>query len=202
MAGLVIGIALPFALAAASISLLPAAAMAQTAKDGRKATQPKSAEVDRNGVIILVRNALLALNHANKTGNYTVLRDLGSPGFRNNTAANLGQIFAPQREQALDYSSIAILEPQLSLLPQIEPNGMLHMAGFFPSAPLQVNFELLFEPEDGEWKIYGLSVNVSRSVPPAPDNQDQKPAKPVTSAPPPKLPSASIKTGKGAKGNP
>lgn len=197
-----IAIALPFALAATSISLLPAAASAQAAKDGRKATQPKSAEIDRNGVIILVRNALLALNQANKTGNYTVLRDLGSPGFRNNTAANLGQIFAPQREQALDYSSIAILEPQLSLLPRLEPNGMLHMAGFFPSAPLQVNFELLFAPEDGEWKIYGLSVNVSKSVPPAPGNQDQKPANPATQAPPPKLPSASVKAGKSVNGNP
>ena len=45
------------------------------------AAAPKPAQIDRNGVIILVRSALLALDQANKTGNYTVLRDLGAPAF-------------------------------------------------------------------------------------------------------------------------
>jgi len=39
---------------------------------------PKPANIDRNGVLILVRSTLLALDQANKTGNYTVLRDLGA----------------------------------------------------------------------------------------------------------------------------
>jgi hypothetical protein len=55
---------------------------------------PTSAQIDRNGVIILIRSTLLALDHANKTGNYTVLRDLGSPGFQTNTDARLAEIFA------------------------------------------------------------------------------------------------------------
>ena len=50
---------------------------------------PKPAQIDRNGVLILIRTALLALDQANKTGNYTVLRDLGSPDFQVNTAARL-----------------------------------------------------------------------------------------------------------------
>src|SRR5262249_60347137 len=40
---------------------------------------PRPAPIDRNGVLILIRETLLALDQANKTGNYTVLRDLGSP---------------------------------------------------------------------------------------------------------------------------
>ena len=40
---------------------------------------PKPAQIDRNGVLILIRETLLALDQANKTGNYTVLRDLGAP---------------------------------------------------------------------------------------------------------------------------
>lgn len=130
---------------------------------------PQPAQIDRNGVLILIRTTLLALHQGNETGNYTVLRDLSAPGFRDaNTAARLAEIFASQRAQKLDLSGVTVLDPQLTLLPQIEANGLLHMAGFFPSVPSQVNFELLFAPVDGRWKPFGLSVNVGSSTPVAP----------------------------------
>lgn len=130
---------------------------------------PQPAQIDRNGVLILIRSTLLALHEANETGNYTVLRDLSAPGFRDaNTAARIGEIFASQRAQKLDLSGVAVLDPQLTLLPQIEANGLLHMAGFFPSVPSQVNFELLYAPVDGRWRLFGISVNVGSSTPTAP----------------------------------
>lgn len=130
---------------------------------------PKPANIDRNGVLILVRSTLLALDQANKTGNYTVLRDLGAPGFQvGNNAARLAEIFASQRNDKLDLSGVAVIDPQLSVLPQIEANGMMRMAGFFPSVPSQVNFELLYEPVNGQWRLFGLSVNVGQSGPVAP----------------------------------
>ena len=134
---------------------LMSAALAVTIASGVRAQQPKPepkpppaahaptpAVIDRNGVLILIRSTLLALDQANKTGNYTVLRDLGSPGFHSNTAARLAEIFAAQRKDNIDLSGTAVLDPQLTLLPQIEANGMMHMAGFFPSVPTQVNFEM------------------------------------------------------------
>src|SRR5215469_3527050 len=39
------------------------------------------------GVLILIRSTLLALAHANATGNYTVLRDLGAPSYLKLTAS-------------------------------------------------------------------------------------------------------------------
>src|SRR5262245_2055988 len=84
---------------------------------------PKPAQIDRNGVLILIRETLLALDQANKTGNYTVLRDLGSPEFQANTAARLAEIFAQQRKDNIDLSGVAVIDPQLTLLPQIEANG-------------------------------------------------------------------------------
>src|SRR5205085_647382 len=114
---------------------------------------PKPAQIDRNGVLILIRSALLALDQANKTGNYTVLRDLGAPGFQVNTAARLAEIFAKQRGDNLDLSGVAVIDPQLNLLPQIEANGLMRMAGFFPSVPSQVNFELAFAPVNGQWRL-------------------------------------------------
>jgi hypothetical protein len=140
----------------------------------------KPANIDRNGVLMLVRATLFALDQANKTGNYTVLRDIGAPGFQANTAARLSEIFAKQRNDKLDLSGVAVIDPQLTLLPQIEASGMMHMAGFFPSVPSQVNFELLFAPVEGQWRLYGISVNVGQSAPVAP-------------APPQDAPSASPK---------
>ena len=163
-------------------------AVAQTKKaqkgDKPQAPQaPKPADIDRNGVIILVRSAILALDQANKTGNYTVLRDLGAPGFQANSAARLGEIFAKHRADSLDLGGVAVLEPQLTLLPQIEPGGMLHMAGFFPSVPMQVNFELLYAPVDRQWKLFGISVNVAKGGPQAPETESPPPAEVSTEIP-------------------
>jgi hypothetical protein len=145
----------------------------------------KPANIDRNGVLMLIRSSLLALDQANKTGNYTVLRDLGAPGFQAvNTAARLSEIFASQRNEKLDLSGVAVIDPQLSVLPEIEPNGMMRMAGFFPSVPSQVNFELLFAPVDGQWRLFGLSVNVAQSAPVAPAPPPSPPAKTPAKKPP------------------
>jgi hypothetical protein len=130
---------------------------------------PKPAQIDRNGVLILIRSTLLALDQANKTGNYTVLRDIGAPGFQSNTAARLGDIFAKLRGDNLDLSGVAVIDPQLSLLPQIEANGLMHMAGFFPSVPTQVNFDLSFAPVNGQWRLFGISVSIGQSGPAAPE---------------------------------
>ncbi|WP_342729203.1 hypothetical protein AAFG07_21150 [Bradyrhizobium sp. B097] len=130
---------------------------------------PKPAQIDRNGVLMLVRSSLLALDHANKTGNYTVLRDIGAPGFQINSAARLGEIFAKLRNDNLDLSGVAVIDPQLNLLPQIEANGLMHMAGFFPSVPNQVNFDLAFAPVNGQWRLFGISVSIGQSGPTAPE---------------------------------
>jgi hypothetical protein len=150
---------------------MSAAVMAAIAFAGHaeaRAQAPKPAQIDRNGVLILIRSSLLALDQANKTGNYTVLRDIGAPGFQSNTAARLGEIFAKLRNDNLDLSGVAVIDPQLNLLPQIEASGLMHMAGFFPSVPTQVNFDLAFAPVNGQWRLFGISVSIGQSVPAAP----------------------------------
>ena len=145
---------------------------------------PKPANIDRNGVLMLVRSALLALDQANKTGNYTVLRDLGAPGFQVNTAARLAEIFASQRNDKLDLSGVAVIDPQLTMLPEIEQNGMMRMTGFFPSVPSQVNFDLVFAPVDGQWRLFGISVKVGSSAPAAPSPPPQANAQAAVKKPP------------------
>ena len=145
------------------------AASAAFAEEGKPVQEPKPAQIDRNGVIILIRSTLLALDDANKTGNYSVLRDLGAPGFQlGNTDARLAEIFAAERKDNLDLSGVAVLEPQLTVLPEIDANGMMRMAGFFPSVPTQVNFQLLYAPVNRQWRLMGLSVSLGQSGPVAP----------------------------------
>ncbi|MBN9082691.1 MAG: hypothetical protein J0I16_14400 [Rhizobiales bacterium] len=173
--------------------VLAATSVAAQPSTDKKAPQP--AQIDRNGVLMLVRSTILAVHHANLTGNYTVLRDLGAPGFQQaNTAARLAEIFADLRAKNFDLTGVAVLEPQLSLLPQIEANGMMRMAGSFPSVPLQVNFELLFAPDAGRWKLFGVALNLGQSgpapPPPAPVAQ-KEPAKPAVAAKPTQKPAAS-----------
>ena len=155
---------------------------------------PKPAQIDRNGVLILIRSALLALDQANKTGNYTVLRDLGAPEFQANSAARLAEIFAQQRRDNVDLSGVAVIDPQLTLLPQIEANGMMRMAGFFPSVPTQVNFELLYAPVGGRWRLFGLSVSFGQAAPQPPPATAPPAAQPhgkTPQAPPPAAPKSS-----------
>jgi hypothetical protein len=61
-----------------------------------------------------------------------------------------------------------VLEPQ----PEITPNGMMHYAGFFPSVPAPIHFELLYTPVDGQGRLFDIAANVGSSAsvasPPAP----------------------------------
>lgn len=111
---------------------------------------------------MMIRSSIIALNHANKTGNYTVLLDLASPPFRAaNDSSRLRQIFAKLRQRKLDLSPILFYTPKLLQQPQIAPDGMLRLVGYFPTAPERVNFDLYFELVGEEWKIFGIGVEMS-----------------------------------------
>jgi hypothetical protein len=120
-----------------------------------QATLPVSIEQ----ALYLIRSTLLTLNDANRTCNYTVLRDLAAPDFQaRNTAADLGQSFADLRRRNFDLFAVALAAPQLSTAPYLDPNKMLRLTGYFPTRPLQINFDLTFQNVSGQWRLFGLSV--------------------------------------------
>jgi hypothetical protein len=92
----------------------------------------KPANIDRNGVLMLVRSSLLALDQANKTGNYTVLRDIGAPGFQINTAARLAEIFVKLRNDKVE--SVRRRGDRPTALSAAADRGQRHDAdgGFLP----------------------------------------------------------------------
>ena len=137
---------------------------------------------------LLIRSSIIALNQANETGNYTVLQDLGAPAFRaSNNSTRLAQIFAALRQRKLDLSPVLFFTPKLVTQPQIAPNGLLRLVGFFPTAPERVNFNLIYQMVDGQWRLFGIGVNtspaeVTSAVPQAGAGQQEPGAPPAQAA--------------------
>jgi hypothetical protein len=110
-------------------------------------------------ILAMVRSTLVAVDQANKTGNYTVLRDLAGPKFHAaNNAAALAQIFNALTSQNIDLLATTVVDPEYKSPPTITTQNMLYIAGTFPIAPRPVNFELLFEMESGRWRLFGVSI--------------------------------------------
>jgi hypothetical protein len=110
-------------------------------------------------VLAMVRSTLIAVDQGNKTGNYTVVRDLGAPDFRDaNTPAKLGLVFANLTEQGVDMLPVLVVEPQYREAPRLTARRMLYVAGTFNIQPRRVSFELLFDVWKGEWRLYGVSI--------------------------------------------
>jgi hypothetical protein len=123
------------------------------------AVQQQSLPVSMEQAVYLIRSTLLTLNDANRSGNYTVLRDLAAPDFQaRNTAADLGQSFSDLRGRNFDLYGAALLAPQLAVGPTLDQSGMLHLAGYIPTRPLQINFDLTFQVIAGHWRLFEISV--------------------------------------------
>ncbi len=110
-------------------------------------------------VLAMVRSTLIAVDQGNKTGNYTVVRDIGAPDFRDtNTPAKLSLVFANLVEQGVDMLPVLVVEPQYREAPRLTARRMLYVAGTFNIQPRRVSFELLFDVWKGEWRLYGVSI--------------------------------------------
>ncbi|HZL32060.1 MAG TPA: SPOR domain-containing protein [Pseudolabrys sp.] len=115
-------------------------------------------------LVMMVRAALSALNQANFTENYSVLRGMMTPGLQvRASAAQLAKAFADLRSQNLDLSPSLVLMPQLTENPTLAPGGLLKVAGIFPSKPLQIKFALEYLPIDGFWMIDSMTVSAPRA---------------------------------------
>jgi hypothetical protein len=132
-------------------------ALAQPASSSAAQGQ-SAAPIDQMVVDKLVWSTIIALDQANRTGNYSVLRDLGAPSFQtNNSAATLGGIFAALRNQRVDLSNALIITPVYLQPPAVEGSA-LRAKGVFPLRPNAVGFDLMFQNISGEWRLLGISV--------------------------------------------
>lgn len=179
VAGLVAALlatALALAITRATMAQSDKPAAPPPAPQQQQQPQPAQMPVSVDQALYLIRSTLLTLNDANRTGNYSVLRDLAAPDFQaRNTAADLALSFTDLRRRSFDLFSVALAAPQLSTPPYLDPNKMLRLTGFFPTRPLQINFDLTFQNVGNQWRIFGISV----ATPQAPSETSAAPAAPA-----------------------
>jgi hypothetical protein len=117
-------------------------------------------------LLALIRSAMIGLDHANRTGNYSVLRELGGPALQQLSTAQLANAFASLRAAKVDLLVAAIATPHLTQQPTIAPQGgLLQLVGFFPTQPRRLQFHIVYQPAGGEWKLAGLNVGLAEVAP-------------------------------------
>jgi hypothetical protein len=142
-------------------------------------------------VLYLIRSTLLTLNDANRSGNYSVLRDLAAPDFQaRNSAADLALSFTDLRRRNFDLFAAALVAPQLTEPPATDADGRLRLTGVFPTRPLQIKFDLVFQLSAGQWRLLAISV----ATPDAPALEAQPQGQPPAQKQAPKLGSKATAT--------
>ena len=102
---------LRLAIAAWVVFAGPAAAQQQAKPAAANARQTQKTTFNVAMLVVLIKGTVMALHQANVTGNYSVLRDLGTPVFRERfDQAALTQAFANLRVRKLDLSPMLVVK--------------------------------------------------------------------------------------------
>ncbi|MEQ8824664.1 MAG: hypothetical protein RIC14_09845 [Filomicrobium sp.] len=122
-----------------------------------KTNEPLPNEIRLN---LLIRTTIIAVNNANLTNNYSVLRELASGQFKKaNSAKRLSEIFAPLRKRKIDFAPILFFPPKLIKPAAIDADGRLRLSGFFDTRPERIIFDMLFLKEEPGWKLFGILLD-------------------------------------------
>jgi hypothetical protein len=163
--------------AAAMLAVAPNAAVGQTAQPGRPAVSslPVPTELE---LAKLVWSTIAMVDHANRSGNYSVLRDTSASGFQiQNDPARLAEIFAPIRALRVDLSNALVVAPVYTGGPTLLQSDVFRVQGYFPLRPTPIFFDFYFQWEQGRWKLFGISIQPGSMVnPTTPQAQQQQPA--------------------------
>ena len=165
----------------ASLAAMPNVALAQV-QQGRPAisSAPVPSELE---LAKLVWSTMAMVDHANRSGNYSVLRDTSASGFQiQNDPSRLAEIFAPVRALRIDLSNALIVAPVYTGGPTLLQADVFRVQGYFPLRPSPIFFDFYFQWEQGRWKLFGISIQPATMTQPTPpqaqQQQQQKP--PVT----------------------
>jgi hypothetical protein len=114
---------------------------------------------DENVLARLVWSTMVALDNANRTDNYSVLYQLGTPEFQNkNTPQRLFNLFSDLRINRVDVGRTILSTPAYYRQPEILSDGTLRLRGGFDFRPQSIRFDLIYKNVNGGWRINAISV--------------------------------------------
>lgn len=124
--------------------------------------------------LYLLRSTLTALDQANRTGNYSVLRALGTPAFQaRNSAADLAVIFSGLRRNKIDLSEAALRVPRWQHPPRPASDG-LRLRGLMGLGKREIFFDLHFKARAGMWRMFAVRVEAKHPPSATPPGSPRK----------------------------
>lgn len=121
---------------------------------------------------ILLRSTLIAINQANVTGEYKVLRALIAPDVAQKlSVASLEAIFRPWRDKRRDVGFAVIAEPAFQTAAVQPSSGELWLIGTVPTPGFKLEFDFAFRKVSDRWLLARFSIadgtlTISSAAPP------------------------------------
>ena len=167
-----------FCAAVLAVLAIPALAQAPPTQPGQArppiSNYPVPGELE---LAKLIWSTMAMVDHANRSGNYSVLRDTSASGFQiQNDPSRLAEIFASIRRSQVDLGNALIVAPTYTAAPRLLQTDVFEVKGYFALRPTPIFFDLFFQWEQGRWKLFGISIEPGQMV---------QPGQPAPTPPPP-----------------
>ena len=112
----------------------------------------------------MVADALLSFNRAVQIRDFTSFYETLSEGWKKQTSPQqLQKTFQVFLDRKIDIEGIKNVKPLLGSPPALKDNGLLVIAGHYPTRPSRVGFELEYATDSDGWKLMGITVNVGKA---------------------------------------
>ena len=113
----------------------------------------------------LLWSTIAAVDHANQSGNYSVLRDISAQTFQINfNPARLTEIFSGLRGLNIDLSNALLVPPTYYEAPQMISNDVFRVRGVFQLRPISIGFDVYYQWEQGRWKLFGIDLQPQQMI--------------------------------------
>ena len=117
----------------------------------------------------LIWGTFAAVDQANRSGNYSVLRDISSQGFQiANNASRLSDVFSGLRNAQIDLANAFLVPPTYLEAPRLVREDLFQVTGIFQLRPISLGFDFTYQWEQGQWKLYAINITPVEMVPQAP----------------------------------
>jgi len=109
----------------------------------------------------MATSTLLTFNQSVLKKDFNILyKDVARLWQDQTTPEELQKIFQVFIDKEVDIGGVADVDPVFSKASNIDKDGLLTLTGYYPTEPFQVNFELQYYFEGGQWKLIGINVNL------------------------------------------
>lgn len=120
----------------------------------------------------LLWSTTAAVDHANTSGNYSVLRDISAQRFQMNfNPARLTEIFSGLRSLDINLSNALLVPPTYYEAPTMVSNDVFRVRGLFQLRPIAIGFDVYYQWEQGRWKLFGIDLQPQQMTESQPGSQ-------------------------------